>query len=141
MATLVRTFAPNFPDLVESFLKNSETFAPNHTQSLPAVNVIENENGFKLELAAPGLKKENFKINFNENTLTISAEKEVKTEETKEKFTRKEFSYASFKRSFTLPKTVDGEKIAASYNEGILTVELPKKEEAKPKEPRSIEIA
>jgi HSP20 family protein len=73
--------------------------------------------------------------------LTISTENKTETEEKVGKYTRKEFNYASFKRSFTLPKSVDGEKIVASYNDGILGLELPKKEEAKPKEPRLIEIA
>jgi HSP20 family protein len=140
MSTLVKTYVPSFPSLLENFLRN-DTFAPSFEQTLPAVNVIENENGFKIELAAPGLKKEDFKVNVVENTLTISAEQEAKKEETGEKFTRKEFSYSSFKRSFTLPKTVDGEQISATYNEGILVLALPKKEEAKPKEPRLIEIA
>ncbi|PLK42580.1 MULTISPECIES: Hsp20/alpha crystallin family protein [Emticicia] len=143
MATLVRSFAPAFPSLLENFLNDFERVAPTHQHSFPAVNVLENENLYKLELAAPGLKKEDFKINVHENVLTISVEQKSETEQTQNngKYTRKEFNYSSFKRSFTLPKTVDSEKIAAAYNDGVLALELPKKEEAKPKEPRLIEIA
>lgn len=142
MATLVRNFAPTFPALLENFFNDFERVAPKHQHSFPAVNVFEDESAYKIELAAPGLKKEDFKINVHENVLTISAEQKMESEETQNsgKYTRKEFNYSSFKRSFTLPKTIDGEKIVASYNEGILGLSLPKKEEAKPKEPRLIEI-
>ena len=141
MATLVRSFAPTFPALLENFLNDFERVAPTHQHSFPAVNVLESDNSFKIELAAPGLKKEDFKINIHENVLTISSEQKTENEENTGKYTRKEFNYKSFKRSFTLPKTVDGEKIVASYDNGVLGLELPKKEEAKPKEPRLIEIA
>ncbi len=143
MATLVRSFAPTFPSVLQNFFNDFEHVAPTHHNSFPAVNVLEDENSFKIELAAPGLKKEDFKINVHENVLTISAEQKTESEESKSngKYTRKEFNYSSFKRSFTLPKTVDGEKIVASYNDGVLGLELPKKEEAKPKEPRLIEVA
>ena len=140
MATLVRNFAPSFPALLANMFNEVENVAPTHQQSFPAVNVLENENFFKIELAAPGLKKEAFKVNIHENTLTISTEKQAETEETVGKYTRKEFNFTSFKRSFTLPKSVDGEKIVATYIDGVLGLELPKKEEAKPKEPRSIAI-
>jgi HSP20 family protein len=141
MATLVRNFAPSFPSLLANIFNEVEQVAQTHQYSFPAVNVLESEDSFKIELAAPGLKKEDFKVNIHENTLTISTENKTETEEKVGKYTRKEFNYASFKRSFTLPKSVDGEKIVASYNDGILGLELPKKEEAKPKEPRLIEIA
>jgi len=141
MATLVRNFAPSFPSLLANIFNEVEQVAQTHQHSFPAVNVLESEDSFKIELAAPGLKKEDFKVNIHENTLTISTENKTETEEKVGKYTRKEFNYASFKRSFTLPKSVDGEKIVASYNDGILGLELPKKEEAKPKEPRLIEIA
>ncbi len=143
MATLVKTNS-NFPTLfgnvfgkdVNEFLASANL--ANH--GIPAVNIVENENGFRLEVAAPGLKKEDFKINLVNNVLTISTQKEQKTEETTEKYTRKEFSFSSFRRAFTLPNTVDGEKIGASYTDGVLNITLPKKEEAK-KTPRLIEIA
>jgi HSP20 family protein len=143
MATLVKTNG-NFPTLFGNvFGKDfNELFAPANLTNygVPAVNIIEGENGFRLEVAAPGLTKEDFKINLESNVLTISAQKEQKSEETNEKYKRKEFSFNSFRRSFTLPNTIDGEKIAASYTDGVLNIELPKKEEAK-KTPRLIEIA
>ncbi|HAK78525.1 HSP20 family protein [Runella defluvii] len=143
MATLVKTNG-NFPTLFGNvFGKDfNELFAPANLTNygVPAVNIVEGESGFRLEVAAPGLKKEDFKINLENNVLSISAQKEQKTEETTEKYTRKEFSFNSFRRSFTLPNTIDGEKIVATYTDGVLNVELPKKEEAK-KTPRLIEIA
>lgn len=143
MATLVKTNG-NFPTLFGNvFGKDfNELFAPANLTNygVPAVNIVEGESGFRLEVAAPGLKKEDFKINLENNVLSISAQKEQKNEETTEKYTRKEFSFNSFRRSFTLPNTIDGEKIAATYTDGVLHVELPKKEEAK-KTPRLIEIA
>jgi HSP20 family protein len=100
--------------------------------NIPAVNVKENENGFQIEVAAPGLKKEDFKLSLHENRLTISAKQEENKEENKEKYTRQEFNYTSFQRTFTLPKNVDGDKIEATYTDGVLHVGLPKKEEIKP---------
>ena len=99
----------------------------------PAVNIIENDNQFKMELAAPGLKKEDFKISVNDNTLNISAETKSETKESNDRFTRKEFSFNSFSRSFNLHELVNIEGINANYENGIMTVTLPKLEEAKPK--------
>ena len=100
--------------------------------NLPAVNVKEVDNAFQIEVAAPGLKKGDFKLSLHENRLTISAKQEAKTEEKTEKYSRQEFNYTSFQRTFTLPKNVDSEKINASYTDGILHVGVPKKEESKP---------
>ena len=100
--------------------------------NIPAVNVKENEGNFEIEIAAPGLKKENFKLSLHENRLTISTKKAENQEEKTEKYSRQEFNYTSFQRTFTLPKNVDGEKIEATYTDGILHVGLPKKEEIKP---------
>jgi HSP20 family protein len=111
--------------------------------TLPAVNVKETEDSFEIEVAAPGMKKEDFKVNIENNVLTISSEKkEERKEEEKGRFTRREFSYQSFQRSFSIPENlVDGEKISARYCEGILCIALPKKEEVKPKPAREISIA
>ena len=95
--------------------------------SIPAVNVFENENEFEVEVAAPGFKKDEFNIEVNNNTLTISSEHEEKIEEKEKKATRKEFSYKSFERTFTLPKDVNEDEITAEYNDGMLKVHLPKK--------------
>jgi len=111
-----------------------------NTVGAPAVNIIENKDGFKLEVAAPGLAKEDFKIDIELNKLTISSQKEQSSETTEDRYVRKEFSSFSFRRSFTLPVTVDQDKIEAAHKDGILTVLIPKKEEAKLKESRSVSI-
>lgn len=106
----------------------------------PAVNVLETKDDFRLEVAAPGFAKENFSIGLNGDYLTISAEKEAKTDEAQERFTRREFHFTSFKRTFRLPQTVNQNAVAAVYESGILKVTVPKKEEAKPVV-RTVEIA
>ncbi len=108
--------------------------------TIPAVNIIETDENFKLELAAPGLKKEDFKISIDNDMLTISSEKKTESGTSGEKYTRKEFTYSSFTRTFTLPEMVDADKINASYEDGLMRVTLPKKEEAKPKAPREVKV-
>ena len=113
----------------------------NHLKkSVPSVNIKESENAFNLELAAPGLTKADFKIELHEDILTISAEQKVDNEVKEDKYTRREFSFQSFKRSFNLPETIDTSNINAKYENGVLLVDLPKKEEAKPQPARTIEI-
>ena len=111
--------------------------------TLPAVNIRETDDNYAVEMAAPGMKKEDFKIELDNNVLTISAEKTEEHEENgKEKYSRKEFSYQSFQRSFNLPKeVVDEDKIEAHYKDGVLHLTIPKKEEAKQRPPRKIQIA
>lgn len=99
--------------------------------NMPAVNITEDGKEYKVELAAPGLKKEDFKIDIDGNMLTISSEKEVNKEEKDKEFTRKEYSYSSFSRSFTLPDEIKKDKIGAKYEDGVLKISLPRKEEAK----------
>ncbi|WP_289054426.1 Hsp20/alpha crystallin family protein [Carboxylicivirga marina] len=108
--------------------------------SVPAVNVNEDENQFNIEVAAPGMEKKDFKLDLNHNVLTISSEKMEKKESDNKKITRREFSYTSFNRSFTLPNSVQEDGIKASYKDGILNISIPKKEEAKEKGPKHIEI-
>lgn len=135
----------SMPSLINDFF-NDDLF-DNFFGFIPAVknaatvNIIEDKNNFRLEVAAPGLDKEDFKIDLHNDILTISAEKKVENENKDEKFLRREFSYCSFKRSFTLPEYVDIEKIEAQHKNGILKVIIPKKEEAKEKQPRSIKIS
>ncbi len=105
----------------------------------PATNIYETEESFVVELAVPGMQKEDFAIQLEKDTLTVSTEKE-EMENDGMKYTRREFKTASFKRSFILPKTVDVEKIDAVYEQGILRVHLPKKEEAKVSLSRQISI-
>lgn len=110
--------------------------------TLPAVNISENDNAYTVEMAAPGMSKKDFKVELENNLLTISYEKEEKNEEKEGgKFTKREFNYQTFRRSFTLPETVEPEKIEANYKEGILRLEIPKKEEAKQKASRLIDIS
>ncbi|GAB1451722.1 Hsp20/alpha crystallin family protein [Draconibacterium sp.] len=109
--------------------------------SLPAVNVKETNDDFVIELAAPGMEKNDFKINFKNNVLTISSEKKNEHEEKSDNYTRKEFSYQSFQRSFTVAENaVVGDKIEAKYNNGILNITLPKRDEVKPQPEREIKI-
>lgn len=98
----------------------------------PAVNVVETDEFFKLEFAAPGFDKQDFTLHVENDFLSVEAKHEENTEEKTERYTRREFSVASFKRSFKLPKTVNQDAIAAVYENGILNVTLGKKEEAKP---------
>jgi HSP20 family protein len=143
MKTLVKHNG-HYPNLVNSFLSKevmNELFAPAFNGSSPAVNVLETEEGYRIEVAAPGLQKSDFRLNLDQNRLTISAHKERQEEEKNQKYTRREFNYSSFRRTFTLPTTVDGERITATYTDGVLSIELPKKEEAKAKPNRTIEIA
>ena len=99
--------------------------------NVPAVNITENKDEFMVSLAIPGMKKEDFNIDIEGNMLTISSEKEESKQEKDEKYTRKEFNYSSFSRSFSLPDEVNMEKIDARYVDGVLKLSLPKKEEAK----------
>lgn len=98
----------------------------------PSVNIIENGDSFKLEIAVPGLAKEDFKVHVEANVLTISAEKKTEktteSEETQEKYLHREFSYSSFKRSFTLPDNVNANAVKGSYENGVLNIEIPKAE-------------
>ncbi len=108
--------------------------------TLPAVNIKETEEGFEVGVAAPGFDKSEFNIELDNNLLTVSSEKKEENEVEGERYTRKEFSYQSFKRSFTLPEDVDGDKISAKYDNGILNISIPKKEEAKPKPAKKIAV-
>ena len=135
------------PSFFDRFFNNelmdwgNSNFSSTNT-SLPAVNVKETNDEFLIELAAPGMEKKDFKINFKNNVITISSEKEDKREEKKENYTRREFSYQSFQRSFTVPENaIVSDKIEASYNNGILEVKLPKREEVKPQPEREIKIS
>ena len=140
--SLIRFKNSALPSLVDNFFTQDspEFFPPFQSNSLPAVNILEQEDGFQIEMAAPGLIKEKFQINLNQNNLVISYNHEEKVEEHSGKYTRKEFRLNSFKRSFVLPQTIDNEQISASYADGVLKLWLPKKEEAKPRPERVIEI-
>ena len=109
-------------------------------QSVPAVNVKENEKGFEIEVAAPGLAKKDFNITVDNRVLTISSEKEEEKEEKQDNYTRREFSYSSFSRSFTLPEDVNEDDLKANYADGVLRLTVPKKTIAQPKVRKAIEV-
>ena len=128
-----KAFKPVYTDVFDSFF-NSDSFLPKSTVvRIPAVNIAENENEFHIELAVPGLKKEDFKINLEQDQLTISAERKSESTEQDEskKYNRLEYNYSSFMRSFTLPESADRSKIEAEYKDGILFVSIARKDEAK----------
>lgn len=122
-------------DLLADFFDNKTGI------SVPAVNVREGKDHYTIEVAAPGLNKEDFRINLEKNILTISSEKEDRKEENEERFMRREFSYAGFCRSFSLPQTIDSEKISATHKDGILYVEIPKKDDYRDRPAKEIKIA
>ena len=133
-----------FPSLFNDFFDTD--WLPKMNTSAPAFNVIEDENEYKVEIAAPGMTKEDCRISLvNEDQLSISFEKKNEnSEESKDnkKYLRREFSYSQFQQTFTLPENVDKEHIAASVTNGVLTIDLHKKEleDTHAKEPRYIEI-
>jgi HSP20 family protein len=124
-----------FPDMFEDFFKPwNERFSGNmwgKMLTVPAVNVTEDDKSFTLSLAAPGLKKEDFHIQMDGTMLTISSEKEEQKEEKDERMTRNEYNFTSFTRTFSVPEDIEMEKIVANYENGVLNLMLPKKEEAK----------
>ncbi len=109
--------------------------------SLPMVNIKETSDAYFVEMAVPGLKKSDFDIDLDNQVLSISTETDEAHEQKEDNYTRREFGYSSFQRTFTLPETVDDGKIEAKYDEGILSIHLPKKQEAKQKPARSIKIS
>lgn len=128
-----------FDDFLTRDLFNWPT-GTSERSSLPRVNIVETNEDFRVEMAAPGLKKDDFHLELNNDMLTISSEVKM-DEEDSEKYTHREFGYHSFKRTFYLPNTVEAEKIEAKYSDGILRLVIPKKEEARKKPARTIKIS
>ena len=128
------------PSIFSDFFDNDWMVKAN--ASTPAVNVIENETEYKVEVAAPGMTKEDFNVHLDEdNQLVISMEKKDETKDENNKYLRREFSYSKFQQSLVLPDDVEKEKISAAVNHGVLTIELPKKsKEEKAQECKVIEI-
>ena len=126
-----RSMFPNSVDMFNEFFNefNGSDF---RKWNAPAVNISENDTEFKLQLAVPVMKKEDFKIAIEEKLLVVSAEQKQDTEKKTERYTRKEFSFSSFTRRFNLPENVDENNISANYENGIMVLNLPKKAEAKP---------
>lgn len=152
MKTMVRTngnLFPAIPSLLNDFFSD-EWFDSSLTNwrvagtTLPAVNIRETNDDFRIEVAAPGMTRDDFKVELDHHVLTVSSQREDKREDQEPdgSYTRREFSYQAFQRSFTLPEDkVEGENIAARYADGILHITVPKKETAKVKPPKQIAIS
>ncbi|HTA83326.1 MAG TPA: Hsp20/alpha crystallin family protein [Bacteroidia bacterium] len=151
MKTLVRSnrsLLPEFPSLLDDlFTRDIYNWSVDKqltgNSTVPSVNIMENEKNFEVEVAAPGLDKNNFKVELDNDMLMISAHRETRNEEKNKEgnYTRREFSYESFQRSFQLPEDlVEKDKISASYRDGILHITIPKSVRAKVKSSRIIEI-
>ena len=128
-------------DLFETGLGTGFLSNFNTGMTLPAVNIKENKDEYFLEIAVPGMNKSDFNIDVDNKILSISSEKEEQNETKEENYTRREFGYSSFKRTFTLPDTVESDNIKAQYKNGILSVHLPKREEAKEKPAKRISVS
>lgn len=140
-------FSNQFPSMFDRFFDNdmfdwsSRNYSSTNT-TLPSVNIKESNEDFEVEVAAPGLTKNDFRIELHHDQLTVSSDKEVDKEAREgQQFSLREFSYQAFSRTFTLPNTADSEQIGAKYENGILRIIIPKKEEAKPKPARQIKIS
>ncbi len=134
--------SPFLPDWLEDFFSSEvNPMTKSRTASVPMVNIFENDESYRIELAAPGLKKEDFNIKLDNDVLSISSEQENKIETSNEVCTKREYSYDSFVRSFTLPEAADKEKISAKTEDGILKITIMKREEDKIKPVREIEIS
>ncbi len=143
----IMRFSNQYPSLFDRFFANdlfdwsNRNFSSTNT-TLPSVNIKESDEEFEVEVAAPGFTKKDFKIELNHDQLTVSSEKENENEAKEgQQFSLREFSYQSFSRTFTLPNTADSDKIEAKYENGILRITIPKKEEAKPKPAKQIAIS
>ena len=121
---------PGFNDVFESIF-NDTFFNDRMVTRVPAVNISETENNYHVELAAPGLKKDDFKLNLEGNQLTISVEQSAEHEDNHKNYSKREYSYNSFVRSFTLHESADDNQIDATYTDGVLRIDIAKREEAK----------
>ena len=138
---LIRKQPPFFPSLIDDFINTDWNLkVPSFSGTVPAVNIKELDSQFEIELAVPGMKKDDFEIEVEDGVLSISSTQEEEQVNEKGKFTRREFSYSSFRRSFTLLDSVNPTKIDASYKEGVLLVLLPKHKEAQPQPKKLIKI-
>ena len=139
----VTKFDERVPSVFEDLFKPWNELFDNRffkrEMNIPAVNIVENKDHYQLSLSAPGLKKADFKIDLDDDILTISSEKEDNKEEKDGKYTRQEYNYSSFSRSFCLPEGADKEKVSAKYADGVLKVTIPRN--GKIKSPSAKQIA
>jgi HSP20 family protein len=151
MKTLIRqngNLFPSLPSLFDDFLTSTLDSSLSNWRStgatLPAVNIVETNDEFQIEVAAPGMKRDDFKVELDNGILTIAAEREqtMESDKSDRNYNRREFSYQAFQRSFALPENkVEGEKISAKYHDGILHISVPKREEAKVKPAKQITVS
>ena len=136
---------PAFSNMLDRFFDDDFFNWPSQfkmsDRSLPAINIKETDTAFLMEVAAPGLNKEDFKVEVHNDLLTISSEQETNKESNDDGYTRREFSFSSFQRSFSLPEGVDSEAINAIYKDGILQLSIPKVEVKEEEVKRTIEIS
>jgi HSP20 family protein len=140
LARINKRYVPAYWDdfFNDSVFNSFNNVACNNTS--PAVNVEEDDKAFRIEVAVPGVSKKEINIDLENDVLTISSGNKEDKETKSRNYMRREFSYSAFKRSFQLPETIDHEKIRASHEAGVLTIELPKREEVVQKAPKQIEI-
>jgi HSP20 family protein len=125
-----RSLMPGFSDVFDSIF-NDTFFSDRMISRVPAANISESADHYHVELAAPGLKKEDFKINLDRNVLSVSVEQNLEANESEKNYSKREYGYNSFVRSFTLPESADENRIDASYIDGVLKIDISKREEAK----------
>lgn len=140
LARLNRNYVPAYWDDFFNDRFFNQLNSEESTSNTPAVNVSEEEKGYTIEVAAPGLDRKDFSLEVDDDILTISTEQKESKEEKKQNYLRREFNYHTFKRSFRLPETVDQEQIKATHESGILTLSLPKKKEVVQNSPRQIAV-
>lgn len=128
----------HFPSFFRNFM--DDDFIGNSRFSVPAINIVDENDHYKVELAAPGMNKSDFEINVENDILTVKGKKEIKDEDRNDNYIKREFSYAEFSKSFTLPETVNQDKIDANYKSGVLILDLPKLDAAKAKPVKEISI-
>jgi Molecular chaperone (small heat shock protein) len=121
---------PGFNDVFDSIF-NDTFFADRMVAHVPAANISESADHYHVELAAPGLKKEDFKLSLERNVLSVSVEQRAEDKQEDRNYAKREYSYSSFVRSFTLPESADENGIQATYKDGVLAIDIPKREEAK----------
>jgi HSP20 family protein len=140
LAKMNRRYVPAYWDdyFNDSFFKSYRY--PEFKGQTPSVNVVEEEKNYRIDVAVPGMSRNDIQIELDNDVLTISSELKDSKEDKKPNYMRREFSYNSFKRSFQLPESVDQEKILARHESGVLSIELPKKEEEVSKAPKQIKI-
>lgn len=129
-----------FSNVLDEFFTNSfpEVFSENMNWNSPSTNIKETDNGYTIEMAVPGINKNNIDIRVEKDQLIVESKQSSENQESNDNYTMRQFNYSSFRKSFFLNEKIDSEKIDAQYKDGVLMIELEKKEEAKPKEPRTI---